>query len=183
LAVKRKLAHKVSFSLKTAAKLTHHNKHIHPINETMCEELNFICQALDEGMNIKFDTPIAFIMPREPSTAIFGDSSHMSCRSYSFELKFWLYLSFPTEFTLQTLLHLKNDKENLFISINVLEYVMIIINFCTALLAYQQNPSQDDLHPVVLCMIDNTSAKNWTSHTSKKSKIGNPCKILLQTAR
>jgi hypothetical protein len=29
----------------------------------------------------------------------------------------------------------------------------------------------DDLHPVVLCVTDNTSALNWTLHTSKKSMI------------
>jgi len=30
----------------------------------------------------------------------------------------------------------------------------------------------DDPYPVILCVTDNTSALNWTLHTSKKSMIG-----------
>jgi hypothetical protein len=30
----------------------------------------------------------------------------------------------------------------------------------------------NDPYPVVLCIMDNTSALNWTLHTSKKSRIG-----------
>jgi len=30
----------------------------------------------------------------------------------------------------------------------------------------------DDPYPVILCVTDNTSALNWTLHTSKKSNIG-----------
>ncbi len=68
---------------------------------------------------------------------------------------------------------MKNDASQNFVSINVLEYVTIIINYCGALTAYLEDGHKEDPHPVVLCVTDkNVSAKNWTMHTSKKSIIG-----------
>ena len=56
--------------------------------------------------------------------------------------------------------------------INCLEYVTIIVNYCAAISAILEDDDIADPHPVVLCMTDNISAKNWTVHTSKKSIIG-----------
>jgi hypothetical protein len=69
---------------------------------------------------------------------------------------------------------LKNNNGQNFISINLLEYVTVIINYCGALMAYMEDGFTDDPHPVVLCIsiTDNVSAKNWTMHTCKKSIIG-----------
>jgi hypothetical protein len=70
------------------------------------------------------------------------------------------------------LLHLKNDSSQNFVSINVLKYVTIKINYCGALTVYLEDGLEEDPHPVVLCITDNVSVKNWTMHTSKKSIIG-----------
>ncbi len=40
------------------------------------------------------------------------------------------------------------------------------------LTTYLEDGHREDPHPVVLCVTDNVSAKNWTMHTSKKSIIG-----------
>jgi hypothetical protein len=69
-------------------------------------------------------------------------------------------------------LHLKNNKTDKFISINCFEYVTIIINYCAAITAILKSQITTNPHLVVLCMTDNTSAKNWTMHTCKKSIIG-----------
>jgi hypothetical protein len=69
-------------------------------------------------------------------------------------------------------LHLKNNESKNFISINCLKYVMIIINYCAAITTLLESQITTDPHPVVLCVTDNTSTKNWTMHTSKKSIIG-----------
>jgi hypothetical protein len=53
-----------------------------------------------------------------------------------------------------------------------LEYITIIINYCAALTAFYKKSACNDPNPVVLCVTDNISAKNWTIHTSKKSIIG-----------
>jgi hypothetical protein len=70
------------------------------------------------------------------------------------------------------LLHLKNDSEQNFILINVLEYVTVILNYCGALTAYLKHGPIEDPHPVVLCVTDNISTKNWATHTCKKFIIG-----------
>jgi hypothetical protein len=95
-----------------------------------------------------------------------------ACGGYSIKLKFWWHLSFPKEIVERMLLYLKNNKDKHFISINCLEYFTIIMNYCASLLVFETWKITDDPHPVVLCVTDNTSALNWTLHTSKKSIIG-----------
>ena len=53
-----------------------------------------------------------------------------------------------------------------------MEFVTIILNYCAALTAFYEDSITDDPYPVVLCVTNNISAKNWTIHTSKKSIIG-----------
>jgi hypothetical protein len=53
-----------------------------------------------------------------------------------------------------------------------LEYITIIINYCAVLTAFWEDSISDDPNPVILCITDNISAKNWTIHISKKSIIG-----------
>ena len=54
-----------------------------------------------------------------------------------------------------------------------MEYVTIIINYCAAITAIAESDNIiDDPNMVVLCMTDNISAKNWTTHAYKKSIIG-----------
>ncbi len=142
------------------------------INGTMQEELDFIRQALQEDSGIDFETPIAFIIPRIPNALLFGESLLQSCGGYSFELKVWWYVQFPQEIALRTLLHLKNNEHSSFISINCLEYITIIMNYCAALTAFYEDSACVDPNPVVLCVTDNISAMNCTIHTSKKIIIG-----------
>ncbi len=167
-----KMARELNFALKMAAKMINSHSQVYIINETICEELNFNRQALQHDSKIPFEVPIAFIIPRTPTAFLFGDSSLLSCRDYSIELWFWWFIPFPDEVVAQTFLHLKNDPSQNFVSINVLEYTTIIINYCGALTVYLEKGHEEDPHPVVICIINNVSAKNWTMHTSKKSIIG-----------
>jgi hypothetical protein len=153
----------------------------------MRKELDFIQQALRPDSGINFKTPIAFLIPRTPTALAFGDSSLLACGGYSTEFKFWWHLAFPQEIVEKTLLHIKSKQDNRLISINVLEYVTVILNYCGSLVALNQDGGvADDPHPTVLCVTDNTSAKNWTLHTSKTSIIGRAlarffCGLLINT--
>jgi hypothetical protein len=140
----------------------------------MRAKLDFIRQALNNDSGIAFEAPIAFIIPRTPTATLFGDSLLQACGGYSTTLRIWWYISFPDKIIQRTLLHLSNNKSKTFISINIncLEYVTIIINYCAAITALLKRQVTNDPHPVVLCVTDNISAKNWTLHTSKKSIIG-----------
>ncbi len=56
--------------------------------------------------------------------------------------------------------------------INVLEFVMVIINYCATLYVVRTYPVMDNPHPAILNVTDNSSALSWTLHTCKQSKIG-----------
>jgi hypothetical protein len=118
----------------------------------MHKELKFIQQALQEDSKIPFEVLIAFIIPSTPTASLFGDSSLISCGSYSSDLWFWWFIPFPDKIIVGTLLHLKNSNDQNSISIKVLEYVTIIINYCGVLTAYLEGGFTDNPHPVVLCV-------------------------------
>jgi hypothetical protein len=138
-----------------------HKKQIYIINEKMRAELDFIRQALNDDSGISFEVPsISFIIPKTPTASLFGDSSLLSCGGYSTDLRVWRYLPLLDKIVQRTLLHLKNNEDETFISINCLEYVTKIINYCASLTAFLESKITDDPHPVVLCFTDNISAKN-----------------------
>jgi hypothetical protein len=79
---------------------------------------------------------------------------------------------FPDDIVHQALLHLSNNEDETFISINCLEFMTVIINYFAAITALLESQNTNDPHLVVLCVAHNISTKNWTMHTSKKSIIG-----------
>jgi hypothetical protein len=65
-------------------------------------------------------------------------------------LAFWWHLPFPEEVKLRTPLHKRDNADGLLISINVLEFVTVIINYCAALhMVLTKNPTSDP-YPVLL---------------------------------
>jgi hypothetical protein len=58
------------------------------------------------------------------------------------------------------------------VSINVLEFVMVIINYCAALHIFRTTKVTEDPHSVLLDITDNASTLSWTLHTCRRSKIG-----------
>ncbi len=155
----------IIFAMKKAAKMVNRNHATYLVNRTMRDELNFISDALKPDSGILFETPIAHLIPRTPIASIVGDSSLLACGGYSITLKFWWHFSFPSDVAERTLLHLKDNSDEKFISINCLEYFTIIVNYCASLVVFSSKRINDDPHPVVLCVTDNTSALNWTLHT------------------
>ena len=138
----------------------------------MKAELDFIQNALKYDLGISFEVPIAFIIPRTLMASLFSDSSLLSCDRYSTAFELWWCLPFTGKIVQQTLLHLANNKDETFISINCLKYTTIIINYCASLITFVESKMTDDPHPLVLCVTDNISVKKWTTHTCKKSLIG-----------
>ena len=124
----------------------------------MKAKLDFIRNALKDDAFF-FKVPIAFIIPRTPAASLFGDSSLLSCGRYSTTLRLWWYLPFPDKIVQRTLLHLANNEDETFTSMNCLKYITIIINYCASLTAFVESKMTDDPHPLVLCVTDNISAK------------------------
>ena len=161
----------IKFAMKKAAKMANKNNHMYLVNKTMREELNFIAHALKPDLDIKFETPIAHLIPRTPTASTVSNRSLLACGRYSNKLKIWWHFSFPKNVVRQTLLHLKDNSNESFISINCPEYFTVIVNYCPSLVVFATQLANNDPHPVVLCVTDNTSALNWTLHTNKKSSI------------
>lgn len=67
---------------------------------------------------------------------------------------------------------MKDNKDGTLISINVLEFVTVIINYIAALHVIRTTNITNDPYPVLLNVTDNTSALNWTLNACRKSKIG-----------
>jgi hypothetical protein len=107
-----------------------------------------------------------------PTAMAFGDSCLKGAGGYSISLGFWCHLPFPEKVIQRTLIHKKDNKDGLLISINILEFVTAIINYCASLQVFTTKNITDNSHPVLLNVTNNASALSWTNHTCKKSKLG-----------
>lgn len=85
---------------------------------------------------------------------------------------FWWHIRFPDKIIQCTLLFKSNNEGSLLISINVLEFATVIINYCAALHIFRTTNSTEDPHPVLLNIADNASALSWPLNTCKRSRIG-----------
>jgi len=138
----------------------------------MRKEIEFFREQLSPDSRIRWETPIAHLIPRTPTATVFGDSSLDGAGGYSLGLGFWWHIVFPDDIVKRTLLYRKNNNDGRLISINVLEYLTVIINYCASLHTIRTTSFTNDPYPVILNMTDNTSALSWTMHTCKQSKIG-----------
>lgn len=138
----------------------------------MRAEIEFFRTMLRPDAQVSWSTPIAHLIDRTPLALTFGDSSLEGAGGYSIGLGIWWHLAFPEEVILRTLKHRPNNNDGLLISINVLEFVTVIINYIAAVHVITTTPVTDDPHPVILNITDNRSARNWTLHSSQTSTIG-----------
>jgi hypothetical protein len=129
----------------------------------MRQVIEFFCKKLIPKSAIRWESPIAHIIPRMPTFITFGDSCLEGAGGYSLSLGFWWHLPFPEEVKLRTLLHKQDNADGLLISINVLEFVTVIINYCAALhMVLSRNPTNNP-YPVLLNITNNASALSWTT--------------------
>jgi hypothetical protein len=137
----------------------------------MRQETEFFHKKLLPNSEICWESPIAHIISRMPTFITFGDSCLKGAGRYSLSLGFWWHLPFPEEVKLQMLLHKRDNAYSLLISINVLEFVTVIINYCAALhIVLSTNPT-NNLYPVLLNVTDNASALSWPMGACRKSRI------------
>jgi len=167
--VKDQVKH-INFVMKKAAHRVHHTKFQYNINKTMHQEIEFFREKLLPELNIAWETPIAHIIPRTtPTFTSFGDSCLEGAGGYCISLGICWHIPFPEAVIQRTLKHKKDNKDGLLISINVLEFITVIINYCAALHFVTTTSATDDPYPVLLNVTNNTSALSWTTGACKKS--------------
>ena len=158
--------------MKKAARMVHHSKEEYNIVPSMREEVDFFAKYLKPGSGVTWESPIAFLIKKMPFALNFGDSCLDAAGGFSIKLRFWWHIVFPPEILHRTLKYLSNNNDGKLTSINVLEYLTVIISYCGALTAIQVDKCADDQYPVLLNIADNISAHNWTTHTCKSSRLG-----------
>ncbi len=78
-----------------------------------------------------------------PFATTIGDSSLEGAGGFSVTLGFWWHIHFPDKVVQHTLLFKTSNKDGMLVLINVLEFMTVIINYCTTLVT-------DGPHPVIL---------------------------------
>jgi hypothetical protein len=91
------LARHTSFAMKRVAKLTHHASYWYNINRTMHYEIEFFCGKLKPDLGIKWETPIAHIIPQTLFATTIGDSLLEGAGGFSVTLGFWWHICFRTK--------------------------------------------------------------------------------------
>ena len=163
------LTRHTSFAMKPVARLTHHASYQYNLNRTMRDKIQFFRNKLKPDSSIKWETPIAHLIHRTQFATMIGDSLLEGAGGFSIVLRFWWRIHFPDEIIQCTLLFKSNNEDSLLVSIKVLEFVTVIINYCAALHIFQTSNVTEDSHPGLLNITANTSTLSWTPHSCKRS--------------
>ncbi len=166
------LVRHTSFAMKHVAKLTHHASYQYNINKSMCYKIKFFCNKLKSDSGIEWEMPIVHLIPHTPFAMTIGDNLLEGAGEFSITLGYWWHIHFPDEVVQRTLRFRSNNNDGMLVLINVVKFVMVIINYCAALHVVWTPPVTDDPHPVILNVTNNSSPLSWTLHTCKQSKIG-----------
>jgi hypothetical protein len=158
--------------MKKSSQSVHRSKREYYIGKDMRAEIDFLAQALEENSGVKWETPIAHMIKRDPTASSYSDSCLDGGGGYSTELNFFWYLTWSRAIYLRTLKFISDQSDPNFISINVLEFVSVIINYCAALTVIETTDFTDDPWPVLLAWCDNMSAVRWVTHACLKSEAG-----------
>ena len=160
-----------TFAQSETAKAIHSCPRKHFINGTLRQELHLITTALQSN-RLKMGSPIGHLIRRDPSASAWSDSCLFAAGGYSVDMNFWWYIEWPDEIKRHTLVYVRNNKDGKLISINVLEYAALLINYAGAYHYYLHNPDPEDPFPQVLFYADNTASESWMVKACNSSLIG-----------
>ena len=147
----------------------HKSNRTHFLNSTAKEELRLVRLALS---SCSLRTPIAHLVSRDPSGKGYSDSSLDAAGGWSTDCKFWWYLEWSEEVRLKTLRYHQNNRDGKLISINVLEFASVIINYAAMSLYFRLHQDPSNPFPIALLFADNVAAEIWTLKGCKRSLLG-----------
>ena len=159
----------LNFYVKKSAQKTFKCDETYFIVRTLRAELELLRDWLQPDSGIIWETPLGHIIKRIPYAIALGDACLYGGGGFCIKLQFWWHLSWPDKIIKKTKLHLVDNSNGDFVSINVLEFLTIIINYAAALTALLADGHDSDPFPVLLNFADNTSSVRWTNHHCKGS--------------
>jgi hypothetical protein len=113
-------------------------------------------QALKPYSGVSWESPVALLIKRMTFVSTFGDAYLTSVGAYSIKLNFWYYVAFQEEVVLRTLMCVPSDDNGRLISTNVPEFVIVVINYYSALIVITTQYLTDDPHQILLNAVGNT---------------------------
>ena len=144
----------------------------------MRAELDNFEYILSPSSTINWEIPIRHLIPSDYECAVPEDACLSGGGAYYDEFQFWYYIAWPEEIRQRTLKG--KGKYSELISINCLEFVIIIISYnpvldAIELLGYAATVP----HLKTLILADNKSADSWTKKLASLSIIEKRlCRIL-----
>jgi hypothetical protein len=182
---------KEKFVQSKIAKETYKCKHQAFINKPMRSELKLIHKVLANPNKFSLETPIAHIIKREPDFVTLGDACLEAGGGFAKDI-FWWHTEWPTSIKALTLKNLtitrKCKMTQNMVSINLLEFVVEIINYAAITTLLVENPSliKHD-YPILLNWTDNTTAQSWIRKAATRTNKGKAlqrilCSIMLNNS-
>ena len=141
------------------------------INKTMRAELDLLERILASPADYAWSVPIRHLIPSDYEATVPGDACLDSGGAFCDEFQFWYYVSWPDCIRERTLKG-KGNRSKL-ISINCLEYVIIILSYNAVLDAIELLGFCTNIpHPKSKILCDNKTADTWTRKIATSSIIG-----------
>jgi len=159
-----------------------HKKTKFHINKSLRIELKLLHVLFRNYHETPFWSPISHLIRRDPDFLAFGDACLDGAGGYSSSLSFWWFVGWPKSVTDNTLRFYRKTYKSLsgkFVSINLLEYVTIIISYAASILTIQQSSSLPQPNPVIHIYSDNTTAVSWTKRAVSSTILGKNLGFLL----
>ena len=145
------------------------------ISKELRDELDFITHIVRNPTLFKWEGPIAHLVPRTPDYSSWGDASLYAGGGFSLDLGFWWYINWPQEIQSRTIKYFtvskKDPSTGELVSINLLEFAVIIINYAAATHALSLLPSsKGNPYATLLNWADSMTANSWC-HKAASSNL------------
>ena len=127
---------KKNFATSYISKKNWHSKRKYFITSTLSLELSHLRQIFSRQKDYRLFTPISFLVDRTPDFTAYSDACLEGAGGFSHNLKFWWHFHWPSSIQKQTLKKFSTSirlDQTKFISINLLEYITIIITYAGAI--------------------------------------------------
>ena len=159
----------IRFFMGKVSKQVHGAENVYRIPDTFREELRIV-RAILADKAIKLETPIAHIVPRDPTYVACASATPTVAEGWSVDLGYYWRLDFDAEITRRATGTDVSKRER--IPINALKMVALTLNIAAAICACDQDEKDLDGYPVLMNVCDDLSAGAWLNFRCKTSLMG-----------
>jgi len=159
---------------KLMQKIWNTKKRFH-ITNAFRKELKLLHYIFSNPFLFPFVTLIAHLIDRQPDFLAKGDACLDGAGGFSTNLSFWWFLEWPPfvkERTIKYFIKYYYGVQGAQLSINLLEYVAIILSLAAAATKINQGFPISHPNPLLSILSDNTTAISWTRKAATSTREG-----------